>query len=125
MKYLKTHESFKKPTVISTAEYVAVQYEINNRLASCEISNLKGEWYVNRVKVPNGQEGKGIGSIILQKAINEIKKHNPKSIYVTPGGYHADEEKQFNFYKKNGFIEMEGIPELLYYKEYDAPSDIL
>lgn len=43
---------------------------------------------------------------------------------VTPGGYGADEKKQFNFYKKNGFIELKDHPELLYHKDYEKPTII-
>lgn len=117
MKYLKLFENSENPKIFSTSEYVSVSYKSDNRLSTCEISHISNnEWYVNRVKVSDGQEGKGIGSIILQSAIKEIKQYNPKSIIVTPGGYSENQEQQFNFYEKNGFIEVENQPGLFYYK---------
>ena len=46
--------------------------------------------------------------MLLQTILKEIKKHSDGAkVIVFPGGYGADEDKQFNFYKKNGFIESE------------------
>ncbi len=133
MKYIKEYKLFKSETlsesnnitIVSTKEYVNVYYKENFSLGVCEISNINNcEWYINRVNIPDVLgKGKGVGSKILQIAIKEIiKKYDPKSIYVTPGGYGADSKKQFNFYKKNGFIEIPNEKEVLYYGDLAIPS---
>lgn len=65
-------------------------------------------WFINRVLVqPEELRSKGIGSILLKRLISEIRKTDAKQIIVTPGGYAMNQDRQFNFYKKNGFACMD------------------
>lgn len=74
-----------------------------------------GRWYVSRVMVRENHRGKGVGSKLLNMMIEEIKSRPDKGdIIVTPGGYDGDTKRQFDFYKKNGFVETDK-PEMLIY----------
>lgn len=71
MKYIKLYENFNENDlkISSTNQNVGIYYKVGYFLAACEISKISdNEWYVNRVKVPKGNEGKGIGSFILKKS---------------------------------------------------------
>ncbi len=66
----------------------------------------EGSWYISRINVIKKQRGMGIGSKLLSALINEIKSRSDKgNIIVFPGGYNEDSDKQFSFYKRNGFID--------------------
>lgn len=61
-------------------------------------------WQICRTLVtPESGRSKGIGSYVLNLLIKEINKEKNTKIFVFPGGYSDDKDKQFNFYKKNGF----------------------
>lgn len=130
MKNIPSFEEFllESNKIVSTPEYVGVYYRgAGIQPAVCDISNVgDGVWYINRVHVPDGVgKSHGIGSSILQDAIKDIlKKYNPKSIFVTPGGYdqEADPDKRDKFYKKNGFIEHPKQKEVLYYRDLEIPD---
>lgn len=81
----------------------------NSNHSSTASANFVGNyWFINRVLVnPKSHRGQGIGSQLLQTLIKEIKKINDIKIIVTPGGYENDQERQNNFYTKNGFVEEE------------------
>jgi GNAT superfamily N-acetyltransferase len=65
----------------------------------------EGIWWITRALVqPKKCCNQGIGSIMLQMLIKELKKYGAKKILVTPGGYDQETEKQFRFYEKNGFV---------------------
>jgi GNAT superfamily N-acetyltransferase len=90
-------------------------------MSVAEISNMGDLWYVNRVKVGNPHDpstkGKGIGSLILRRAVAEILKRNPQAkIIVEPGGYSNRIEDQKNFYAKNGFVEIPGEEGVMIFK---------
>ena len=88
-------------------------------LSTASIDNLgDGRWWVSRVLVAvRNMRGQGIGSKILQRAVQEVLKRDPNAkIIVSPGGYDNNTEQQFNFYKKNGFVPLDGDPDSLIYK---------
>jgi GNAT superfamily N-acetyltransferase len=97
---------------ISTKDLVSTYYG----RSSCEISHYgDGIWYINRVFVQESERNMGLGSILLECSINDIiEKYKPEAILVTPGGYNADEAKQFNFYFKNGFKESSNSRHVLF-----------
>lgn len=62
-------------------------------------------WWINRAIINKpALRNLGIGSTLLKSLLEEITKKDGKKIVVMPGGYGEDIEKQYNFYKKNGFI---------------------
>lgn len=125
MKHLEKYKDFEPSNlkVVSTDQYVSVYYRENNNMSVVEMSNMDdNEWMINRANVKS-EKSKGLGSLLLKTAIDEVLKYNPISIFVTPGGYNTDTEKQFNFYKKNGFVEMKNVPELLYYSKLAQPKE--
>lgn len=94
--------------------------------AVASIDNIRGnEWWVARVLVgrPHAgvtqSRGKGMGSLLLTRAIQEVLKHDRTArIIVEPGGsYGSKEEDQIRFYKKNGFVDVPGMPGVLVYGE--------
>lgn len=64
-------------------------------------------WVINRAIVkPESLRGKGIGSLMLNKLKDVLVKQGCKKLIVYPGGYSGEKRKQFNFYKKNGFVKV-------------------
>jgi len=65
----------------------------------------EGIWWITRALVqPTKCRNQGVGSVMLRMLINKIAGFHGKKIFVTPGGYEGEKNKQFNFYEKNGFI---------------------
>ena len=109
--------------VISKREGVSIMYRNTLLLISAVVSidntnDGKGTWWVSRalVNVVN-ERGKGIGSILLKRAVKEVLRWQPKAkIIVEPGGsYGSNEKRQINFYKKNGFVDVPGQKGVLIY----------
>lgn len=82
-------------------------------LAIAELNLVEeGEWWVARVLVRDEQNrSKGYGSIVLQAALEAVADRGAHRVIVIPGGYSNKKKKQFNFYKKNGFVmvDKEGL----------------
>lgn len=72
-------------------------------------------WWVARVIVKDpGMRSKGIGGKLVQLMLETIKKgKHGKRVIVTPGGYGADESKQFAFYRRQGFVDSDLGKEVL------------
>jgi len=104
---------------INSSEFnVSVSQINNNKLSVASADNmLDGRWWISRVNVQGVEKGKGLGSQLLQKLISEILFYGETNIIVAPGGYHSDTEKQFNFYRKNGFINANEEGLLIYNKD--------
>lgn len=99
----------------STNTHVSVSLISNGRISIASIDNLMdGRWWISRVNVQGAEKGQGTGSKLLKRAIEAVLSYGPADIVVTPGGYQEDEIKQFNFYKKNGFIETDKKGLLIY-----------
>jgi len=65
---------------------------------------VNDEWWIARAIVkPETLRGKGLGSKMLSLLKDEVIKQGCKKLFVCPGGYEENKEKQFNFYIKNGF----------------------
>ena len=119
LKQLLLENEERKLHVVSKNEFVSVACA--DPMSVAEISNMGDLWYVNRVKVGNPHDpstkGKGIGSLILRRALAEILKRNPQAkIIVEPGGYSNRIEDQRNFYAKNGFVEIPGKEGVMIFK---------
>lgn len=107
--------------------YISVSKRFSqSKLGILEISNVFNDnnWYINRINIPIEFRSNNIGSRLLHIAkIILINVYNCNSIYVTPGGYNMDRDKQFNFYIRNGFISYDDFEnkELFYYKNLNKP----
>lgn len=103
--------------ITSSEESISASYqneEFGLSVASAD-KIFDGTWYVSRVMVNLKHRGKKIGSLMLNKIIDEIKSRPDKgNIVVFPGGYSEDLEKQMNFYKKNGFVDGDKPGMLIY-----------
>ena len=101
----------KEVIMISRPQGVSALYRGSLRQGGvASIDNVgDGSWWVSRVLISNWREmGRlGIGSDLLQRAIKEVLKYDPKArIIVEPGGYDMDTQSQINFYRKNGFVDI-------------------
>jgi len=103
--------------VNSRPEGVSISMSLGDGYSAvASIDNIgDGRWWVARVLVgpPHGRmpyehRRKGIGSILVKRAVQEVLKHEPNAqIIVEPGGtYGMKEEDQLNFYRKNGFVDI-------------------
>jgi GNAT superfamily N-acetyltransferase len=63
------------------------------------------DWWVARAIVQGSPEvrGKGIGSTLLNLALEKAVSMGATKVHVVPGGYGANPEDQQRFYEKNGF----------------------
>lgn len=104
---------------VNTSEFnVSVSQVNNDKLSIASADNmLDGRWWISRVNVQGVERGKGIGSILLKKLVEEILFYGETNIIVAPGGYHEDSEKQYNFYRKNGFVNFNEEGLLIYKKQ--------
>jgi GNAT superfamily N-acetyltransferase len=103
----------------SKSDGVAVMHRIEGAAHGSVVSidNIgNGEWWVSRALV-NEERSKGIGSVLLKRAVQEVLKHEPNAkIIVEPGGtYGSNEERQLNFYRKNGLVDVPNKKGVLIY----------
>lgn len=100
-----------------TIQSVSVGIIIDGKLSVANADNLMdGNWWISRVNVNDKIRGKGIGTTLLKRLINEVLTYGETNIIVAPGGYNADTDKQFHFYEKNGFIKTDEEGMLTYKK---------
>lgn len=78
-------------------------------------SNIGDFWYVNRVFVPENKRGQGIGTGLVNRLIEEVRKQGGKRMIVEPGGYGVDPHRQVNFYVKLGFTPVQGYANVFEY----------
>jgi L-amino acid N-acyltransferase YncA len=72
--------------------------------ASADYIPAMRHWWVSRVLVrAPADRGKGHGSAVLAKLLEEIAKAPVKVVHVIPGGYSDDTERQRAFYERAGF----------------------
>lgn len=92
---------------VNTSQFNISISEVNNgKLSIASADNmLDGRWWISRVNVQGIERGQGVGSKLLNKLIEEILFYGETNIVVAPGGYNEDSDKQFNFYRKNGFVD--------------------
>lgn len=95
---------------VSTPENVSVfTYELGkSSVADANQYPFEDDvWWVSRVLVYHKTRGKGLGSRLLQRLVEEVRGYGAKAVVVAPGGYGANHNKQIRFYEKNGFKEMD------------------
>jgi predicted N-acetyltransferase YhbS len=117
--------------IISTNQNVSVSYKPVGefRASTVSIDNTgRGFWWVSRSLVGNEKlRGQGIGSTLLKRAVQEVLKHEPRArIVVEPSGtYGSNEQRQLNFYRKNGFIDVSNQKGVLIYNNPKLSADEL
>jgi GNAT superfamily N-acetyltransferase len=92
-----------------------------NRPSNCEASFMGDHWYLNRVKVHDADQGKGIGRELVQRLQDALRRHweaqehfpEPRRLVVTPGGYGSNPADLEKFYASCGFETKSPVPELL------------
>lgn len=97
--------------VISNSDYVSAnwnhptKFSIRGTVSADLIYPRENIWWISRAIIqPKEYRNQGIGSLLLKEVIETITYLNGSKIYVIPGGYDQNTEKQCNFYLKNGFI---------------------
>lgn len=106
--------------VIKTKNNASISCVNNGRVSIASIDNLQdGRWWISRVNIQGTEKGKGLGSIMLKRAIKEVLSFGQTEIIVAPGGYDNNLNRQINFYKKNGF-EITNKEGLMTYKKTDT-----
>lgn len=113
-------------TYISNSEDSISVYHQDGHMIStgsvCKLPGPNSKWYISRVNVHHKLRGKGIGTSILDKLIKAVMERQDRNdIVVTPGGYNEDPERQYQFYKKYGFVDhgnpfTKDGPDVLIYK---------
>lgn len=79
--------------------------------------NMGSHWWLARALVmPRERRGQGVGTAMLQALFEELRKQGCVELWVTPGGYDGDTERQFRFYLKNGFVPSPTDPDLLIWR---------
>jgi ribosomal protein S18 acetylase RimI-like enzyme len=86
---------------------------------SANIINPSGDWWIARAIIkPESLRDQGLGSEMLKKLKEAAVRQGCKRLIVCPEGYEGKTRRQFNFYKKNGFVKikkenmLEWIPKL-------------
>lgn len=65
-------------------------------------------WWIARVVVSRAEKrGAGIGTFMLKRLLETIASHpgGVRLLVVAPGGYSNESERQYRFYRKNGFVD--------------------
>jgi len=120
----------KDMIVISNRNGVSISHKFPNSswASTVSIDNhvpVMGFWWVSRVLIGDKNlRRKGIGSLLLQKAIQEVLKRDPTAIIIVEpaGTYGTEEEIQIKFYVKNGFIPMKSHKGVLVYNNPNMES---
>lgn len=110
MNELTVHSSSSYIAISDTTAGQAASASVYRRPAIAECSSWpleEGVWWINRILVPEADRGQGLGSRLLQRLLTELKSKGAKAVIVAPGGYGSDPEDQFNFYRKNGFRQVD------------------
>jgi len=85
--------------------------------STASVSRIGNKWWVNRVKVADIDQGKGIGrALVRMLQVSLVENHNPSEgnlvVQVCPGGYNTAPEVQRDFYLSCGFRMVKDFPEL-------------
>lgn len=95
-----------KEVVTATPSHVSVFNHSDEVLrATASADNMGTHWWVGRVLVdPPSRRGCGVGGRLVRALLKGIVKQGGTEVHVAPGGYGEDQERQFKFYKKLGFV---------------------
>ena len=95
------------PFIASTPTYVGIYMRAELNPASLGVAEASqvddGEWFLNRVFIPEKLRGQGIGTALVAKLLEETTRQGCKKLVLTPGGYDTPYEQQEAFYLKCGF----------------------
>lgn len=73
-------------------------------------------WVIARVIVRTPEmRGRGIGKRMMHMLLEAVVKTTFQVVMVAPGGYNFDQDGQFEFYRKCGFVEVLGQKGLFYW----------
>jgi GNAT superfamily N-acetyltransferase len=91
--------------VTSTPGFVSASMRHSNVWVSLAEANeiRPGFWWVCRVKVHRGCEGKGIGKALVAAMKAACAEQGAEVVQVAPGGYDGNTARQRGFYKACGF----------------------
>ena len=89
--YVKNHRYFLAKENDTFLGYMSIEH-------NCENS---GKTKIHKIYILPDQQKKGIGKLLLERAIAETKKQNDSAIYLNVNKYN---ENAIGFYKKNGFF---------------------
>ncbi|WP_436415314.1 GNAT family N-acetyltransferase [Petrimonas sp.] len=89
--YVKNHRYFLAKENDRFLGYMSIEH-------NCENS---GKTKIHKIYILPDQQKKGIGKLLLYRAIAETKKQNDNAIYLNVNKYN---ENAIGFYKKNGFF---------------------
>jgi GNAT superfamily N-acetyltransferase len=68
-----------------------------------------GRWWISRVVVnPEKVRGAGVGSAMMKKLMETLRGMGCRELWVAPGGYDGDTDRQVRFYAKHGFVLTDG-----------------
>lgn len=87
----KKHRYFLAKETDAFVGYMSIEH-------NCE---QKNKTKIHKIYILPDQQNKGIGKLLLDKAIEEAKEQNDTAIYLNVNKYN---ENAITFYKKNGFF---------------------
>jgi predicted GNAT family N-acyltransferase len=101
--------------VTSTPTHVSVFNHSDGLKATASADNMGSHWWIGRVLVePENRRGEGVGGQMVRALLKAIIEQDGQEVHVAPGGYGEDPEKQFEFYRRQGFVQQEGEDEGLF-----------
>lgn len=75
-------------------------------------ASFVSQWWINRVLVqPESVRGLGVGGHMLDCLLETIANRGGREVFVAPGGYGNNTQRQLRFYLAHGFKPVE--PDLL------------
>ncbi|MBM7620136.1 RimJ/RimL family protein N-acetyltransferase [Bacillus tianshenii] len=69
-----------------------------------------GNYWIYRLMVDKGEQGRGFGKLALQLIVEDIKANNDKDIPCIILGFHPENHIAKGIYLKGGFVETEMAP---------------
>ncbi len=64
-------------------------------------------WYVNRVKVVDGYQRRGLGPELVKRMAEGVREQGGRRLVVEPGGYGSDPKELAIWYRRQGFADVE------------------
>lgn len=76
-----------------------------SRIAVADLSDFDGAWWINRINVPNGFRGRGVGASLLQQILEEADRTGV-ILRLNINGYGDLSNHQLQeWYERHGFVE--------------------
>src|SRR5262249_34949427 len=93
-------------------------------LFSEDVESHNHYWEINWIVVNHEFQRKGIGSVLLKKAFNEMREKLGERVYVKTSAAHYNEDTRA-FYKKMGFEELTSLPHYYADKEKNTAENAI